>query len=242
MKKWIAVLTALVLALSVGCAALAEESAEITPKNWLLKSLTDTDWIEKDGRTSLDIGPVLDGTTEALIAATVYSPDSAFDGTEWTFYCKYNADTHNLYATSVLCVHNTYGDDGEIELAEQQYYKESDAFFEFGEDGTLTLHTADDEQIALLGFEPVSAAEPRGTDLTEEQAALVTETLKDLMGVNYEPVCVLGEADTLLCVLCDATVVYPGAEPTAVMMFIDSAEEEPSILFVQVTEDEDSEG
>lgn len=243
MKKMIAVLMALVLALTLGSSALAEDAAavEITPNNWLLESLTTTEWIEKDGRTTLTVEPVLDDLTEEPLAVKVYAPDSAFEGTEWTFFCKYDPDTHNLNAVSVVCFKMSFGEDGEVELAENQYDKDSDAVFELGEDGLLTLRTTDDESISLLGFEPLPAAEFKGTELTEEQQALFEKTLMGLMGVNYEPVCVLGEADYMLCILCQATVVYPDAEPHAVIMTINNSGETPVPVITQITED-DSEG
>ena len=73
MKKMIAVLLSLMLALSFSCAALAEEPAApaLTAGNWLQETLTTTDWIEKDGRATLEVAPVLDDQSEETFEVTV---------------------------------------------------------------------------------------------------------------------------------------------------------------------------
>ena len=41
-----------------------------------------------------------------------------------------------------------------------------------------------------------------------------------LTGVGYEPVGYLGEKDGVYCVLCRATVVYPGAKPFYALVYV----------------------
>ena len=240
MRKLIAALAALLLALGLGCAAFAEpaEAKEITPANWLAESLTATDWIQKDGRGTLDIEPVLDETSAQPLAVKVYLPDSAEEGTEWTFFCKYDPDTHNLLAEEVTCFTLHFAEGGEVDQAENVYTRESKAVLELEEDGLLTLFNTDDDAVDLLGFEPLPAPQAKGTPLTDTQAALVAEVLRKHLGVSYEPLCVLSEADSMLCVLCRETVIYPGAEPGMVLMFINVSDPEaPSACFWQVSED-----
>lgn len=71
---------------------------------------------------------------------------------------------------------------------------------------------------AMGGWTP--AADPTVTDAVK---ALVTKGLNGMVGVNYKPVAYLGSqvvAGTNHAVLCQATVVYPGAEPKYVIMYL----------------------
>ena len=64
------------------------------------------------------------------------------------------------------------------------------------------------------------AAEP---EITEELKALFDKGLEGLLGVNYVPVAYLGSqvvAGTNHCFLCQATVVYPNAESTWVLVYL----------------------
>ena len=59
--------------------------------------------------------------------------------------------------------------------------------------------------------------------VTEEVQALVSKALEGLMGVNYVPVAYLGSqvvAGTNHAVLCQATVVYPDAQPYYVILYL----------------------
>ena len=61
------------------------------------------------------------------------------------------------------------------------------------------------------------------TAVTEELKALFDKAAETLMGVDYEPVAYLGSqlvAGTNHCFLCRATVVYPGAEPYWVLVYL----------------------
>ena len=242
MKKLTAVLMALILVFYLGCAAFADDAAdaapaEITQENWLVNSLTVVDWVQKDGRASLEIAPDMDEETEATITATLFWANSAFDGIEWTFYCKYDTAAHMLIASDVLRMDQQFDDDGEVSLATNAYFKESDAVFELDESGLLILITTDDEALSSIGFEPVPAVEVKVAELTEVQAALVASVQEKLMGVDYEPVGVLCEMDDmLLCVLCEATVVYPGAEPYPALMLISNGEEGPVVEIAELAD------
>lgn len=59
--------------------------------------------------------------------------------------------------------------------------------------------------------------------ITEENRALLEQALEGLVGVTYVPVAYLGSqvvAGMNHCFLCQATVVYPGAEPTLVLVYL----------------------
>ena len=60
-------------------------------------------------------------------------------------------------------------------------------------------------------------------EITEELQALFDKGLDDLVGVGYMPVAYLGSqvvAGTNHCFLAQATLVYPGAEPTYVLIYL----------------------
>ena len=59
--------------------------------------------------------------------------------------------------------------------------------------------------------------------VTEDIREIVDKALEGLVGVNYVPVAFLGSqvvAGTNYAVLCQATVVYPGAAPSYVILYI----------------------
>ncbi len=58
------------------------------------------------------------------------------------------------------------------------------------------------------------------TEITEEIQTLFDKAMEGLVGVNYVPVSVLGVRDDTYCILCKATVVYPGAEPYNALVYV----------------------
>ena len=85
--------------------------------------------------------------------------------------------------------------------------------------------------IAMIMFTAVGFAEPlagswmpsESPEITEELQALFDKGLDDLVGVGYMPVAYLGSqvvAGTNHCFLAQATLVYPGAEPTYVLIYL----------------------
>ena len=61
------------------------------------------------------------------------------------------------------------------------------------------------------------------SDITDERKALFDRGINGLVGVNYEPVAYLGSqivAGTNHAFLCRATVVYPGAQPKYVIVYL----------------------
>ncbi len=61
------------------------------------------------------------------------------------------------------------------------------------------------------------------TEITEEQNTIFEKATEKLIGVHYVPVAYLGSqvvAGTNHCFLCKATVIYPNATPSYVLMYI----------------------
>ena len=60
-------------------------------------------------------------------------------------------------------------------------------------------------------------------EITQELQAIFDNGMEDLAGVNYVPVAYLGSqvvAGTNHCFLAQATVVYPGAQPHYVLIYL----------------------
>lgn len=68
------------------------------------------------------------------------------------------------------------------------------------------------------------------TEISDEVRDVFDRAAGQLVGVGYEPVAFLGkaksdeEAGTVYCLLCRATVIYPDAEPSYVLMYINEHE------------------
>lgn len=71
-------------------------------------------------------------------------------------------------------------------------------------------------------------------EITEEVQALFDKALDGLVGVNYTPIAVLGRQEDALCILCKATVVYPGAKPYYALVDISTVADETALLNIRV--------
>ena len=71
-------------------------------------------------------------------------------------------------------------------------------------------------------------------EITEEVQALFDKALDGLVGVNYTPIAVLGQQEDALCILCKATVVYPGAKPYYALIDINTADGKTELLNIRV--------
>lgn len=61
------------------------------------------------------------------------------------------------------------------------------------------------------------------TEITDENSALFDKATEQLLGVHYAPIAYLGHqvvAGLNHCFLCKATVVYPDAVPSLVLVYI----------------------
>ena len=58
------------------------------------------------------------------------------------------------------------------------------------------------------------------TEVTEEIREIFEKAAAKLVGVNYTPVAVLGKNESTYCILCKASVVYPGAEPYNALVYV----------------------
>ena len=58
------------------------------------------------------------------------------------------------------------------------------------------------------------------TEMTEEAQNVFDQAMEGLVGVDYTPVAVLGRCGGTYCILCKATVVYPGAKPYNALVYV----------------------
>ena len=68
--------------------------------------------------------------------------------------------------------------------------------------------------------EPADWNLPETIEMTSAAADAFHHAMESLVGVNYEPLGFLGEKEGTYCILCRATVVYPGAKPTYALVYV----------------------
>ena len=64
---------------------------------------------------------------------------------------------------------------------------------------------------------------PETIEMTEKASTIFNHAMEGFVGVHYEPLGFLGEKDGLYCILCRATVVYPGAKPSYALVYVNDA-------------------
>ena len=83
--------------------------------------------------------------------------------------------------------------------------------------------------LLLAGFAHAETARdagwtlPETVDMTEEATRIFSKAMEGLVGVDYEPLALLGTqlvSGTNYCFLCRGTVVYPGAQPYCALVYI----------------------
>ena len=199
--------------------------ANMPEAGWVLDSLSKCNWMSD--RASLEV--FLEDTDNYKVLISWGS--SAWQTTEWTYACDYDAAANILRARYVIREEVTYGDNGEQKDRKTEYEKESQAIFFVNDRGELVILNAGDEQLEGKVFEKVPNEDQAAEDANEWTLAdsiEIPEGVKDifgkatekLMGVNYEPLALLAEKDDTYCLLCRATVVYPGATPKYTLFYV----------------------
>ena len=61
---------------------------------------------------------------------------------------------------------------------------------------------------------------PDTIEMTDEITGIFDKAMKDLVGVDYQPIGYLGEKDGVYCVLCRASGVYPNAKPYYALVYV----------------------
>ena len=148
MKKLIAMLIALTMA--VGCAACLAES-EVPAEGWLRESVDGAVWA--DDRASLEVIP-----EEDCYRVLILWGSSAWETTEWTYTCEYDAENDRLVADHVICANIVYDDDGN-ETRTVVLDEDCEAVFALNEEGKLVITNAADETLEGKAFERLPEVE-----------------------------------------------------------------------------------
>ena len=148
MKKLIAMLIALMMA--VGCAACLAES-EVPAEGWLRESVDGAVWA--DDRASLEVIP-----EEDCYRVLILWGSSAWETTEWTYTCEYDAENDRLVADHVICANIVYDDDGN-ETRTVVLDEDCEAVFALNEEGKLVITNAADETLEGKAFERLPEVE-----------------------------------------------------------------------------------
>ncbi len=153
MKKLIAMLIALMLA--VGCAAcLAEaetETLQLPEEGWLRDSVDGAVWV--DDRASLEVIP-----EEDCYRVLILWGSSAWETTEWTYTCEYDAENDRLTAVHMICANVVYEDSGEV-IRTVVLDQDCETVFALNEKGKLVITDAADETLEGKAFEQLPEAE-----------------------------------------------------------------------------------
>ena len=148
MKKLIAMLIALTMA--VGCAACLAES-EVPAEGWLRESVDGAVWA--DDRASLEVIP-----EEDCYRVLILWGSSAWETTEWTYTCEYDAENDRLVADHVICANIVYDDDGN-ETRTIVLDEDCESVFALNEEGKIVITNAADETLEGKAFERLPEVE-----------------------------------------------------------------------------------
>lgn len=218
MKKFLLILT--VLTMLVSAAAMAEETtfASLTKLDALQKRLDSGVKIEKVYYTDgFGFSTSEFTTTNALEISRLWTALNAIELGEKTNEAITDWYPQIVFYLSDGSRFNVCFDKHWLEIGGRDNYTihNDEAFW------SLTSQLVSKysvEEPLLGGWTP--AADPA---ITEERLAIFQEGMENLVGVNYVPIAYLGSqivAGTNHCILCQATVVYPGASPAYVLVYL----------------------
>lgn len=199
--------------------------ANMPEAGWVLDSLSKCNWVSD--RAGLEV--FLEDTDNYKVL--ISWGNSAWETTEWTYACDYDAEKNILLARYVIKDNVTYGDNGEEKERKNEFEKDSQAVFFVNDRGELVILNPGDETLEGKVFEKVpnedQAAEdanewtlPESVEIPAGVKEVFEKATEKLMGVKYEPLALLAELDNTYCLLCRATVVYPGATPKYTLFYV----------------------
>ncbi len=165
------------------------------------------------------------GADEAWI--TIEWAGSAWELARWDIVEPLDPDTLTIHYSGVTKSIITYDSNGEI-VSQEPEYEDGTGTITFNyEENSFTWHEDQSPYGTDMVFEwvPVTIGGPEAVGgwtltedgaLTEEAQSAFDKAMEGLVGVNYTPLALLGTqivSGTNYCFLCEATVVYPGAQP-----------------------------
>ena len=90
-------------------------------------------------------------------------------------------------------------------------------------DAEFDVELSDVSEEEMFGVRSGGWAAAEAPEMTDEYKAIFAQALEMLLGVDYEPIALLGTqvvAGTNYCFLAKATVVYPDAQPKYVLVYV----------------------
>ncbi len=150
---------------------LAEPVWAVLPEEgWVLDSVNGTVW--QDDRASLEI--FLEDTSNYKVLITWGS--SAWEMTEWTYGCAYDAETQTLKAEHVIC-DEIVTDDAGNETRKTVLDKDSEAVFALNAEGMVQITNAGDEALEGKCFERMP---------TETMESAELQSTREFLGLEAE--------------------------------------------------------
>ena len=168
-----------------------------------------------------DLEKALEGLTGADYLPIANLASQVVNGMNRCILCKVTPVVPNpvphyalvyVYASADGSESLTYAIDFDLDMPDNIPYAPTEA-------PTEPEAEADPEPEMLAGGWAVSES----AELTDEQKAIFEKALEDLLGVDYEPIALLGTqvvAGTNYCFLAKATVVAPDAKPKYVLVYV----------------------
>lgn len=99
----------------------------------------------------------------------------------------------------------------------------------FGENNQILVHPATGNAAAEAAEWDLSV----GTEITEEMQTRFSEAMEGLLGVQYEPLTLLGQKGDSFCILSKATAVYPGAKPYYALVYLSAGSGKAELLSIR---------
>lgn len=150
MKKLFAMTVA--LAVMLGCAACLAESGEeafqLPESGWVRDSAEGAVWM--DDRASLEVIP-----EEDCCRVLILWGSSAWETTEWTYTCDYDAENDRLVAVHMICANVVFDDEGN-ETRTVVLDQDCETVFALNEEGKIVITEAADETLEGKAFGLIS--------------------------------------------------------------------------------------
>ena len=150
MKKLFVMIVALGVALMAASSACLAEP-QVPAEGWLRDSIDGAVWA--DDRASLEVIP-----EEDCYRVLILWGSSAWETTEWTYTCEYDAEKDQLIAGHVICNNTVYDDNGGEDRT-IVLDQDCETVFALNGEGKLVIINAVDESLEGKAFERLPEVE-----------------------------------------------------------------------------------
>ena len=139
MKKWIMTLMLLACAFILAFTPVLAETAAQPSEGWVADSIDGIIW--QDDRASLEVIPQ-EGSYKVLIMWS----SSAWEMTEWTYICSYDAEARTLTAVHMICDEVSFDEAG-IETRTNIIDVDCETTFSLNDQGQVVIQNAADDSL-----------------------------------------------------------------------------------------------